>query len=133
MASEVVCFLLCLSRSAQRINLKEMTAMRKILWICVLAAGATLVQAAAGVGPDVRDHARHAHWRRGNTEPVLSGAVATAEVALDPTSEEIAVSMRVFNLPNGSTASHIHVGPKGSRAPWSSISRLAPAGPATSR
>src|SRR5258706_13313382 len=48
---------------------------------------------------------------------VLSGAVATAEIALDPTSEEIAVRLRVFNLPNGSTASHIHVGPKGVSGP----------------
>ncbi|PYR73867.1 MAG: hypothetical protein DMF87_24565 [Acidobacteria bacterium] len=39
---------------------------------------------------------------------------AKAEVA---TSEEIAVTLRVFNLPNGSTASHIHVGPKGVSGP----------------
>jgi hypothetical protein len=48
---------------------------------------------------------------------VLSGAVATAEVAVDPTAQELAVTMRVFNLPSGSTASHIHIGPKGASGP----------------
>jgi CHRD domain len=48
---------------------------------------------------------------------VLSGAVATAEVAVDSLSEEIAVQVRVFNLPTGSTASHIHIAPKGVTGP----------------
>ena len=91
--------------------------MRKILWICVLAAGATLVQAAAASAQT--SVIMRATLTGGEETPnlVLSGAVATAEVALDPTNGEIAVSMRVFNLPNGSTASHIHVGPKGVSGP----------------
>jgi hypothetical protein len=40
----VACFLLLTGRSIPRRTTKEMTAMRKILWICALAAGATLFQ-----------------------------------------------------------------------------------------
>ncbi len=91
--------------------------MRKILWICVLAAGATLIEAAAASAQT--SVVMRATLTGGEETPnlVLSGAVAVAEVALDPTSQEIAVRLRVFNLPNGSTASHIHVGPKGVSGP----------------
>jgi hypothetical protein len=90
---------------------------RKILWICVLAASATLVQAAAASAQT--SVIMRATLTGGEETPnlVLSGAVATAEVAVDPTNQEIAVSLRVFNLPTGSTASHIHVGPKGVSGP----------------
>lgn len=114
---EVVCFLLCWSLSAHRTNLKETTVMRKILSICVLAAGATLLQ---GVAASAQTSVIMRTTLTGGEETpamILSGAVATAEVALDPTNQEIAVRLRVFNLPNGSTASHIHVGPKGVSGP----------------
>jgi CHRD domain len=95
----------------------ERTVMRKILSICVLAAGATLLQAAAASAQT--SVVMRATLTGGEETPaaVLSGAVAVAEVALDPTNLEIAVRMRVFNLPNGSTASHIHVGAKGLSGP----------------
>ncbi len=91
--------------------------MRKLLWICVFASGVTLLQAASAAAQT--SVVMRATLTGGEETPaqVLSGAVATAEVALDPTSEEIAVRLRVFNLPNGSTASHIHVGPKGVSGP----------------
>ena len=91
--------------------------MRKILWICVLAAGATLMQATAASAQT--SVVMRATLSGGEETPtaVLSGGVATAEVALDPTNDEIAVRLRVFNLPNGSTASHIHVGSKGVSGP----------------
>jgi len=100
---------------ARIINFKERT-MRKLLWICVLATGATLMAGAASAQTSV---VMRTTLTGGEETPnqVLSGAVATAEVAVDPTSEEIAVTLRVFNLPNGSTASHIHVGPKGVSGP----------------
>jgi CHRD domain-containing protein len=99
------------------INFKEITAMRKLLWICVLATGATLLQ--AGAASAQTSVIMRATLTGGEETPnlVLSGAVATAEIAVDPTSQEIAVRLRVFNLPNGSTASHIHVGPKGVGGP----------------
>jgi hypothetical protein len=91
--------------------------MRKLLWICALAAGATLLQ--SGAASAQTSVVMRATLTGGEETPnqVLSGAVATAEVAIDPTNEEIAVTLRVFNLPNGSTASHIHVGPKGVSGP----------------
>ncbi len=90
--------------------------MRKLLWVCVFAAGVTLVQAAAASAQSV---VMKATLTGGEETPnlVLTGAVATAEVAVDPVNEEIAVTLRVFNLPNGTTASHIHVGPKGVGGP----------------
>ena len=90
--------------------------MRKLLWICVFATGVTLVAGAASAQTSV---VMRATLTGGEETPnmVLSGAVATAEVAVDPTNDEIAVVLRVFNLPNGSTASHIHVGPKGLSGP----------------
>ena len=44
---------------------------------------------------------------------MLTGAVGTAEVAIDATNREIAVTLRVFNLPNGATAAHIPRRPEG--------------------
>ena len=49
--------------------------------------------------------------------PVLTGAVGTAELEIDPVSREIEVTIRVFNLPTGSTAGHIHAGPRGVNGP----------------
>jgi Cu/Zn superoxide dismutase len=90
--------------------------MRKLLWICVLAIGATLMGGAASAQTSV---IMRTTLTGGEETPaqVLSGAVATAEVAVDTTAQEIAVTLRVFNLPNGSTASHIHIGPKGVSGP----------------
>ena len=91
--------------------------MRKILWICVLAAGATLVQAPAASAQTSVICAPRSRGARKHQPRAEPGPSRTAEVALDPISREIAVSMRVFNLPNGATASHIHVGPKGVTGP----------------
>ena len=91
--------------------------MRKILWICALAASATLFQgtlASAQTSVIMRTT-----MTGGEETPaiVLSGAVGTAEVAIDTVNQEITVQLRVFNLPTGSTASHIHIGPKGVSGP----------------
>jgi hypothetical protein len=97
--------------------MKEMTAMRKILWICALAASATLFQ---GTLASAQTFVVMRTTLTGGEETpnlVLSGAVGTAEVAVDTVNLEIAVTLRVFNLPNGSTASHIHVGSKGLSGP----------------
>lgn len=48
---------------------------------------------------------------------VLTGAVGTAEIAIDPGSRELTVSLRLFNLPTGTTAGHIHAGPRGVNGP----------------
>ena len=91
--------------------------MQKMLCIPLLVAGLMLLQAgAASAQTSVVMRATLTGGEETPT-PVLSGAVATAELAIDTTNEEIAVQMRIFNLPSGSTASHIHVGPKGVSAP----------------
>lgn len=48
---------------------------------------------------------------------ILTGAVGTAEMAVDTANREIAVTLRLFNLPTGTTAGHIHAGPKGVNGP----------------
>jgi hypothetical protein len=49
------------------------------------------------------------------TPPVLTGAAGTVEVSVDTVNREFSVTLRVFNIPSNAptTASHIHVGPKG--------------------
>ena len=48
---------------------------------------------------------------------LLTGAVGTATVAVDAANEEIAVTLALFNFPTGTTAGHIHVGPRGIAGP----------------
>lgn len=48
---------------------------------------------------------------------LLTGAVGTAEVIVDGDSRELNVTLRIFNLPTGSTAGHIHVGSRGVAGP----------------
>lgn len=91
--------------------------MRTILCICLLAAGATLVQPRAASAQTTVILRATLNGGEETPTAVLSGAVATAEVAVDPTSQELAVQMRVFNLPTGSTASHIHIASKGVTGP----------------
>ena len=91
--------------------------MRKLLWICALAAGATLLQAGAASAQTAVVMRATLTGGEEAPSPVLSGAVGVAEVAIDAVNLEIAVRLRVFNLPNPSTASHIHIGAKGLSAP----------------
>ena len=51
------------------------------------------------------------------TPILLTGAVGTATVSVDAVNEELAVTLSVFNLATGTTAGHIHVGPKGIAGP----------------
>jgi hypothetical protein len=94
-----------------------MTAMRKILWVCALAASATLVHGTTASAQTAVVMRATLSGGEETPNPILSGAVATAEIGVDTVNQELAVRLRVFNLPNGSTASHIHVGPKGLSGP----------------
>lgn len=51
------------------------------------------------------------------TPGLLTGAVGTAEVVVDTVRRSVTVVLSLFNLPTGSTAGHIHVGPKGVAGP----------------
>ena len=91
--------------------------MRKILSVCVMAAAATLFQ---GTSASAQTAVFLRATLTGGEEtptPVLTGAVGTVEIGVDTVNQEIAVQMHVFNLSAGSTASHIHIGPKGVSAP----------------
>src|SRR5262245_40059508 len=48
---------------------------------------------------------------------LLTGAVGTATVSVDATNQEIAVTLALFNFATGTTAGHIHVGPRGVAGP----------------
>ena len=48
---------------------------------------------------------------------VLTAAVGTAIVAVDSSNREIGVELRLFNIPTGTTAGHIHAGPRGVNGP----------------
>lgn len=48
---------------------------------------------------------------------LLTGAVGTATVSVDAANEEIAVTLQLFNFATGTTAGHIHVGPRGVAGP----------------
>jgi hypothetical protein len=97
--------------------MKERTAMRKILWICALAASATLLHGASASAQTAV--VMRATLSGGEETPtaILTGAVGTVEIGVDTVNQELAVTLHVFNLPTGSTASHIHIGPKVVSAP----------------
>ena len=48
---------------------------------------------------------------------ILTGAVGTADVSIDTTNRELAVTLRIFNIASGTTAGHIHAGPRGVNGP----------------
>jgi hypothetical protein len=51
------------------------------------------------------------------TPALLTGAVGTAEVNVDTVRRSVVVVLNLFNIPTGTTAGHIHVGPKGVAGP----------------
>jgi hypothetical protein len=48
---------------------------------------------------------------------ILTGAVGTATVSVDAANAEVAVQLQLFNFATGTTAGHIHVGPRGVAGP----------------
>jgi CHRD domain len=88
--------------------------MRTLLSACALAL-AFLLPASSASAQSVT---MIATLTGGEENPaVLTGAVGTAEVAIDPGSRELTVSIRLFNVPTGTTAGHIHAGPRGVNGP----------------
>ena len=91
--------------------------MRTLVGTCALAAGLALF-----VTPDASAQDTvgvHATLTGGEETPtaLLTGAVGTVQMYVDSVNQEITVEMKVFNIPTGTTASHIHVGPKGVSGP----------------
>ena len=88
--------------------------MRTLLSACVLAL-AFMLSAASASAQTISMVATLTGGEE--NPPVLTGAVGTAELEIDPVAREIEVTVRVFNLPTGSTAGHIHAGPIGVNGP----------------
>jgi hypothetical protein len=87
--------------------------MTKLLGTCAGVLALTVALA-----PDVSAQTLTANLNGGEETPILNtGAVATAEVSLDVANQEIAVTLRVFNVPTPTTAGHIHIGPAGIAGP----------------
>ena len=91
--------------------------LKRALHLSVLTAGVMLWTSGAALAQSVNLVAQ----LRGNEEtpaPGLNtGAFGTAEVGVDTNNSEITVNLRVFNLPTGSTAGHIHAGSRGTQGP----------------
>lgn len=85
--------------------------MRNALGICVGATAFLFLLAGSATAQTFRTTLTGGE----ETTPVLTGAAGTAEVSIDAAAREFAVTLRVFNIPSAAptTASHIHVGPKG--------------------
>ena len=87
--------------------------MKTLLFAGVMAL-AVLLPAAASA-QDVR---MVATLTGGDENPaILTGAVGTADVGIDATNRELTVTLRLFNIPTGTTAGHIHAGPRGVNGP----------------
>jgi CHRD domain len=88
--------------------------MKQILSACALAL-ALLLPAASASAQTVN---MVANLTGGEENPaILTGAVGTATVDLDTAAREIAVNLRLFNIPAGTTAGHIHIAPRGVNGP----------------
>ena len=87
--------------------------MKNLFGICAAA----LVLAAAPAS--ATDTKMFANLTGGEEAPnlVLTGAVGTAAVTIDVPGQRVTVELTVYNLPTGSTAGHIHVGPRGVSGP----------------
>ena len=87
--------------------------MTKLLGICVGALALTITLA-----PGVSAQTLTANLNGGEETPILNtGAVGTVEVSLDVENQEVAVTLRVFNVPTPTTAGHIHIGAAGIAGP----------------
>jgi len=89
--------------------------MKTALNVCAAAVAALLIGSASASAQVL---VASATLGGGEETPVLlSGAAGTAEVAIDTTARELAVTLRIFNIPTTTTAGHIHVGAKGVAGP----------------
>jgi hypothetical protein len=94
---------------------KESIPMTRFLSGAAAVAAALLISVLPASGQVVT---MSATLSGGEEVPILlTGAVGTAVVSVDPTSEELSVTLSLFNFSTGTTAGHIHVAPKGISGP----------------
>jgi hypothetical protein len=88
--------------------------MKTMLWACALALAILLPSASASA----QTVNMIATLTGGEENPiVLTGAVGSANLAVDSGNREITVELRLFNFATGTTAGHIHAGPRGINGP----------------
>jgi hypothetical protein len=92
--------------------------LKKALYACVMAAGVVmlLVTTASAQGK-VRLTANLNGGEETPAPGLNTGAFGTAIVEVDSASAEVTVDLRVWNLPTGTTAGHIHAGARGTPGP----------------
>jgi hypothetical protein len=89
--------------------------MTKLLGACAGALAAVLLTASPAAAQTVT--LTTTLYGGDETPPLNTGALGTAEVSVDVANREIAVTLRIFNIPTTTTAGHIHVGPRGVAGP----------------
>lgn len=84
-----------------------------------LAAGAFALTIALAASASAQTVTLTAILTGGEETPAIinTGAVGTAEVSVDVANREVAVTLKVFNIPTTTTAGHIHIGAKGTPGP----------------
>lgn len=87
----------------------------KMLLAAGLVAAGLLTTASQAVAQEIRMSAALTGGEE--TPGLLTGALGTADVIVDAQRRSVTVNLNLFNLPTGSTAGHIHVGPKGVAGP----------------
>jgi hypothetical protein len=96
-------------------------------WMMVLVAAAVLVGLAAAPA-SAQTFTLTANLSGANEPPIPginTGAFGDSTVVVDMTARTVTYTVRVFNLPSGVTASHIHVGAVGTAGP--TVVNFAPA------
>jgi hypothetical protein len=90
--------------------------LNRVLSSCALTVVVTLLTAGAAMA---QNRTFVANLTGGEETPAKlnTGAFGTAEVGVDESNREVNVTLRVFNLPTGSTAGHIHAGAKDTPGP----------------
>jgi CHRD domain len=89
---------------------------KRVLHLSIAAVGLTLMVSASASAQVVNLRAQMSGGEEAPT-PLNTGAVGTAEVAVDVSNREITVVLNLFNLPTGTTAGHIHAGARGTAGP----------------
>jgi hypothetical protein len=91
---------------------------KKALYACVMAAGVVMLfSATASAQGRVRLTASLNGGEETPAPGLNTGAFGSAVVEVDAARSEVTVDLRVWNLPTGSTAGHIHAGARGTPGP----------------
>ena len=91
--------------------------MKTLFVNCATPATALMLMAAPAAAQEIRLTAALSGGEETPAPGVLTGAVGTALVTVDVARNQVIVELQILNLPNNSTAGHIHVGADGIAGP----------------